>query len=133
MNGLTPAAEAFAAKFRAGKYGHSGSVAEPYVHEQLSPAGAAFAAEFRDGKHDKMRNHLRKMDDDDDYRTKVHDLRKDCDKCDMDIADKLSKCKGTSCSVMGGKKRSKKRSNMRSKKNRSRRTTSHRRRSRARR
>ena len=126
MSGLTPEAEAFAAKFRAGKYGHSGSVAEPYVHEQLSPAGAAFAAEFRDGKHDKMRNHLHKMDDDVEYRTKVHDLRKDCDKCDMEIADELSKCKG-------GKKRSKKRPNRRSKKNRSRRTTSHRRRSRARR
>ena len=141
MSGLTPAAQAFAANFRADKYVHSGSVAEPYVPEKLTPEAQAFAAEFRDGKHDKMRNHLRKMDDDDEYRTKVHDLRKDCDKCDMDIADKLSKCKGTGCSVMGGKKRSKKRSNMRSKKrsnmrskkNRSRRTTSHRRRSRARR
>jgi hypothetical protein len=123
MSGLTPAAQAFAAQYRAGV--HSGSVAEPYVHTPLSPEGQAFAH--------KLQTHKSKMDNDADYATKVRELRRDCVKCDMEIADKLSKCKGSSCSVMGGKKRSKKRSNMRSKKNRGRRTTSHRRRSRARR
>jgi hypothetical protein len=114
MSGLTPEAEAFAAKYRAGEYKHSGSVAEPYVPEKLTPEAEAF------------RDHLARMNSDHEYATKVRESRKDCDKCDMEIAAKLSKW-------MGGKKRSKKRSNMRSKKNRSRRTTSHRRRSRARR
>jgi hypothetical protein len=116
MSGLTPEAEAFAAKYRAGEYKHSGSVAEPYVPEKLTPEAEAF------------RDHLARMNSDHEYATKVRESRKDCDKCDMEIAAKLS-----SSSMMGGKKRSKKRSNMRSKKNRGRRTTSHRRRSRARR
>ena len=121
MSGLTPEAEAFAANFRAGKYRHSGSVAEPYVPEKLTPEAEA------------LRDHPARMKSDHEYATKVRESRKDCDKCDMVIAAKLSKCKDTGCSVMGGKKRSKKRSNRRSKKNRGRRTTSHRRRSRARR
>ena len=85
---------------------------------ELSPEGQAF------------RDHLAQMQSDNEYANKVRELRKDCYKCDMEIIDTLSKCKDTTgCSVMGGKKRSKKRS----KKSRSRRTTSHRRRSRARR
>lgn len=125
MSGLSPDAQAFSANYRAGNYGHSGSVAEPYVPAKLTLDAEAFAA--------KMRNHRSKMENDTDYATNVRQSRMDCDKCDMEIVDNLSKCKGSSCSMMGGKKRSKKRSNRRSKKSRSRRTTSHRRRSRARR
>ena len=127
MSGLTPEAKAFAARFRAGEYGHSGSVTEPYVPEQLTPEAEAFAAEYRAQMH-----HPARMQNDDEYIHKVRELRKDCDKYDMDIAKKLSKCKGSSCSVMGGKRRSKKHCKKHSKKNRRRCTTS-RRRSRARR
>jgi hypothetical protein len=121
MSGLSPAAQAFSANYRAGNYGHSGLVAEPYVPAKLTLDAEAFAA--------KMRNHRSKMENDTDYATNVRQSRMDCDKCDMEIVDNLSKCKGSSCSMMGGKKRS----NRRSKKSRSRRTISHRRRSRARR
>jgi hypothetical protein len=100
--GLTPAAEAFANRH--------------IRNAGLSQEGQAFS------------DHLERMKSDPAYATKVHELRKDCEKCDMEIAAKLSKCKDSGCSVMGGKRRSKKRS----KKSRSRRTIS-RRRSRARR
>jgi hypothetical protein len=102
--GLTQEAQAFAQQYR---------------HAELSPEGQAF------------RDHLARMKSDHDYATKLRELRKDCEKCDMEIAAKLSKCNGSGCSVMGGNKRSK--TKTRSKKSRSRRTTSHRRRSRARR
>jgi|688.fasta_scaffold26707_5 hypothetical protein len=114
--GLTPEAAAFAAKYRAQIPPHNDSAAEPYVPERLSQAGQLY------------RDHLRRMTSEHDYATTVSELRKDCERCDMEIAEKLSKCKDSGCSVMGGKRRS----NMRSKKNRRRRTTS-RRRSRARR
>ena len=101
--GLTPDAEAFAIQYVRGP--------------ELSSEGKIF------------RDHLARMKSDHEYVTKVRESRKDCEKCDMEIAAKLSKCKGSGCIVMGGKKRSKKRS----KKSRSRRTISRRRRSRARR
>jgi len=117
MSGLTPTAAAFATEYRAQMLPrHNDSAAEPYVPERLSTEGQLFS------------DHLRRMTSDHDYETKVRELRKDCEKCDMEIAAKLSKCKDSACNMMGGKRRS----NMRSKKNRRRRTTS-RRRSRARR
>jgi len=92
--GLTPEAEAFA---------------NLHIRNAgLSQEGQAFS------------DHLVRMKSDPDYATKVRELRKDCEKCDMEIATKLSKCKGSGCIVMGGKRRSKKRS----KKSRSRRTIS---------
>jgi hypothetical protein len=128
MSELSPEGQAFAAKFRAGEYGHSGLVPEPYVPEPLSPEGQAFAADYRA---DAQMRHLARMQNEYEYRQNVLKLRKDCDKCDMDIANTLT-CKGSSCSVMGGKRRSKKHCKKHSKKNRRRCTTS-RRRSRARR
>jgi hypothetical protein len=117
MSGLTTEAEKFADERL--RHIKRDSVPEPYVPEPLSPDGQAF------------RDHLARMQNDYEYKQNVLKLRKDCDKCDMDIANTLS-CKGSSCSVMGGKRRSKKHCKKHSKKNRHRCTTS-RRRSRARR
>lgn len=131
MSGLIPEAEAFAARFRAGEYGHSGLVTEPYVPDNLTPEAEKFGAEYRT-----LLMHRKRINGkDEEYIQKVHELRKNCDKCDMEIANELSKCKDSSCSMMGGKrskKRSKKHCKKRSKKNMRRCTTS-RRRSRARR
>jgi hypothetical protein len=87
----------------------------------LTPEAEAFAADYRKF----FMPHLVRMQNDHDYIHTVRELRKTCEKCDMDIAKQLS-------GGVGGKKRSKKHCKKRSKKNMRRCTTS-RRRSRARR
>jgi hypothetical protein len=85
---------------------------------ELSPEAEKFGAEYRKF----FMPHLERMQNDHAYIHTVRELRKTCEKCDMDIAKKLS----VGLSV-GGKRRSKKRSKKHSKKSRRRRTTSRRR------